>query len=93
MPNSSNVASVQFVPPQQVNANAGDVFDDAGAQARQHLARTSKIFKPMLHKLEVEAVVRSEATRVGATIAQFRVEDDPHQGAIVRIRAVGMRRH
>ena len=48
-----------------------------------------KIFKPTLHKLEVEAVVRSEATRVGATIAQLRVEDDPDQGAIVRIRAVG----
>ena len=48
-----------------------------------------KIFKPTLHKLEVEAVVRSEATRVGATITQLRVEDDPHQGAIVRIRAVG----
>jgi fatty-acyl-CoA synthase len=48
-----------------------------------------KIFKPALHKLEVEAVVRSEATRGGATITQLRVEDDPHQGAIVRIRAVG----
>jgi acyl-coenzyme A synthetase/AMP-(fatty) acid ligase len=48
-----------------------------------------KIFKPALHKLEVEAVVRSEATRVGATITQLRVEDEPHKGAIVRIRAVG----
>jgi fatty-acyl-CoA synthase len=48
-----------------------------------------KIFKPTLHKREVKAVVHSEATRVGATIAQLRVEDDPHQGAIVRIRAVG----
>jgi fatty-acyl-CoA synthase len=49
----------------------------------------AKIFKPTLHKLEVKAVVRSEATHVGATIAQLRVEDGPHQGAIVCIRSVG----
>jgi hypothetical protein len=42
-----------------------------------------------LHKREVEAVVPSEATRVDAMITQLRVEDDPHKGAIVRIRAVG----
>jgi fatty-acyl-CoA synthase len=48
-----------------------------------------KIFKPTLHKLEVEAVVRSEATRVGATITKVHVDEDPQRGNIARVQAIG----
>jgi fatty-acyl-CoA synthase len=48
-----------------------------------------KIFKPTLHNLEVETVVRSEAMRVGATIANFRVDEDAHRGKIARVQATG----
>jgi fatty-acyl-CoA synthase len=48
-----------------------------------------KTFKPTLHKLELEAVVRSEATRVGATITKVHIDDDTQRGSIARVQAIG----
>ena len=45
-----------------------------------------KIFKPALQQREIEAVVRSEAQNVGATIVDLTFERSPRLGQVVRIR-------
>jgi fatty-acyl-CoA synthase len=44
-----------------------------------------KIFKPALQLIETEAVVRTEAKRVGATITELEVVRDPKAGVVVKI--------
>ncbi|WP_310235178.1 acyl-CoA synthetase [Rhizobium miluonense] len=48
-----------------------------------------KIFKPGLVSLEIEDVVRQEATEVGATIHSLSVAQEPKRGMVVRIEAEG----
>jgi len=45
-----------------------------------------KIFKPALRQREIEAVVRAEAAKVGASIGQLWFERDSRVGQVVRVR-------
>lgn len=48
-----------------------------------------KIFKPALNMLEIESVVREEASKVGAVLSELLVEQDPKLGLIARYRIDG----
>jgi len=48
-----------------------------------------KIFKPALNMLEIESVVREEAARVGTTLGELQVEQDPKLGLVARYRVDG----
>ncbi len=45
-----------------------------------------KIFKPALSMLEIESVVREEAGRLGITLIELKVEQDPKLGLVARYR-------
>lgn len=51
------------------------------------LTGIGKIFKPALQQREIEAAVRSEAEKVGASVGEIWFERDPRLGQIVRVRA------
>ena len=53
------------------------------------LTGVGKIFKPALHQLEIEVVVRAEALKAGATIADVRHDRDTRGAHLLRIRAGG----
>jgi fatty-acyl-CoA synthase len=53
------------------------------------MTAVGKIFKPALQELEVEAAIRAEASRVGATIAAIHVERDARTSLTARVRVVG----
>ena len=46
-----------------------------------------KIFKPALQQREIEAAVRTEAAKVGASVGEVLFERDPRLGQVVRVRA------
>lgn len=48
-----------------------------------------KIFKPALRRLEIEAVVRSEALKVGATITDVTHDRDSQGMQVLRVRTGG----
>ncbi|MGX9943198.1 acyl-CoA synthetase [Bradyrhizobium denitrificans] len=51
------------------------------------LTGVGKIFKPALQQREIEATVRGEAARAGATVGKIWFESDPRLGQVVRVRA------
>jgi fatty-acyl-CoA synthase len=51
------------------------------------LTGIGKIFKPALQQREIEAAVRVEAQKVGATIVDLAFERSPRLGQVVRVRA------
>ena len=48
-----------------------------------------KIFKPALQKLEIEMAIRSEASRVGATIKELSVERREKGGIGAKVQVIG----
>lgn len=55
------------------------------------LTGVGKIFKPALHQLEVESVIRAEASRVGATILAISFDRDTKLGLTSRVRVSAQR--
>ncbi|MET0531943.1 MAG: acyl-CoA synthetase [Microvirga sp.] len=53
------------------------------------LTGVGKIFKPALQQLEIAAVVRTEALRVGASLTGVTHDRDSHGTHVLRIRALG----
>jgi len=52
------------------------------------MTSVGKIFKPALQELEIEAAIRSEASRVGATIVAIHFERDARTGLTARVHVV-----
>ena len=53
------------------------------------MTAVGKIFKPALQQLELEMVIRSEASRVGATIKELSVERHEKGGIGAKVRVIG----
>ena len=50
------------------------------------LTAVGKIFKPALQQLEIEGAIRSESSRVGATVTDISIDRDQQGGLIAKVR-------